>query len=504
MKRQKFTNGMLELTPAASAEIAGSDLYNQDLNPVPIARRNWGTYHIASLWIGMSVCIPTYMLASGLIAAGMNWWQAVLTITLGNLIVLIPMTLNAHAGTKYGIAFPVFARLAFGTRGAHIPALMRAVVAAGWFGIQTWIGGASLNALIGAIFPGWLNFGPGLWICFLAFWALNVWIGYKGLDAIKFMESWGAPILLFLGACLVVWAFMALQGDLTPLWAMQSKFKTSGEFWAVFLPSLTGMIGFWSTLALNIPDFTRYAKDQKSQVWGQILGLPTTMALFSFIGVIVTAATVIVFGQAVWDPVALLSKFSPFAVILGTFGIVVATITTNIAANVVAPAIGISNAAPRKITFGMGAIITGIIGIAIMPWKLLSSYGAYIFGWLGTYSAFLGPIAGIWIADYWLVRKQRLDIVEAFKEGGRYSYGGGFNGKAIAALIIGIVFALIGKFVPSLKILFDNAWIVGAIVSGIAYYLMMNNDPSIMSEKEFADITEGMEAGPVSGRGISA
>ncbi|MCL6478312.1 MAG: NCS1 family nucleobase:cation symporter-1 [Peptococcaceae bacterium] len=497
-------NGLLELTQAASAEIAGSDLYNKDLNPVPIARRNWGTYHIASLWIGMSVCIPTYMLASGLIAAGMNWWQAILTITLGNLIVLIPMTLNAHAGTKYGIPFPVLARASFGTLGSNVPALLRAIVACGWFGIQTWIGGASLNALIGAIFPGWLNFGPGLWICFLAFWALNVWIGYKGLDTIKFMESWGAPILLFLGACLVVWAIVALKGDLTPLWSMQSKFETSAQFWAVFLPSLTGMIGFWSTLALNIPDFTRYAKDQKSQVWGQVLGLPTTMAVFSFIGVIVTAATIIVFGQAIWDPVALLSKFSPIVVILGTFGIVVATITTNIAANVVAPAIGISNAVPRKITFGMGAVITGLVGIVIMPWKLLSSYGAYIFGWLGTYSAFLGPIAGIWIADYWLVRKQRLDIVEAFKEGGRYSYGGGFNGKAVVALIIGIVFALIGKFVPSLKILFDNAWIVGAIVSGIVYYLMMKNDPSIISEKEFADITEGMGGGPVSGGGMPA
>ncbi|MHB8917170.1 MAG: NCS1 family nucleobase:cation symporter-1 [Desulfocucumaceae bacterium] len=503
MKKQKFVNGLLELTPAARSEIARSDMYNEDLNPVPVAKRNWGTYHIASLWIGMAVCIPTYMLASGLIAAGMNWWQALMTITLGNLIVLIPMVLNAHAGTKYGISFPVFARLAFGTKGAHIPAIMRAIVAAGWFGIQSWIGGASLNVLIGAIFPGWLTFGAGLWICFLAFWALNVWIGYKGLDAIKFMEAWGAPILLFLGGCLIAWAYMAMKGDLTPLWAMQSKFKTSAEFWAVFLPSLTGMIGFWSTLALNIPDFTRYAKDQKSQVWGQIIGLPTTMALFAFIGVFVTAATVVVYGQAIWDPVALLSKFSPFIVIVGTFGIVVATITTNIAANVVAPAIGISNAAPKKITFGMGAIITGIIGIVIMPWKLLESFGAYIFGWLGTYSAFLGPIAGIWIADYWLVRKQKLDVTEAFKEGGRYSYGGGFNSKAIIALVIGIVFALIGKFVPSLKILFDNAWIVGAIVSGIIYYLLMSNDPSVMSDKEFADITEGSEKSSY-GKGISA
>lgn len=480
----------MELSPSAQQNIKNSSMYNEDLNPVTPSGRNWGTYHIASLWIGMSVCIPTYMLASGLIAAGMSWLQAVMTILLGNVIVLIPMILNAHAGTKYGISFPVFARFSFGTKGANIPALMRAVVAAGWFGIQCWIGGASLNILISSIFPGWANFGAGVWICFLAFWALNVYIGYRGLGTIKFMEAWGAPILIGLGVALLIWALMAVD-NVGQLFSAQSKFKTSSEFLAVFLPSLTGMIGFWSTLALNIPDFTRYANNQRSQALGQIIGLPTTMTAYAFIGVVVTAATAVVFGEAIWDPVVLLGKFPPIVVIIGTLGIVIATITTNIAANVVAPAIGISNCFPKKITFGMGAIITGLMGIAIMPWKLLSSYGAYIFGWLGTYSAFLGPIAGIYIVDYWILRKQMLDIEEAFIPDGRYSYGSGFNIKAIIALIVGVIFALIGKFLPSLVFLYSNAWIVGAIVSGVAYYLLMRGDSSILSEKEFSQITDG-------------
>lgn len=489
MAKTQYQQGdFILLANEGAATLETSAYSNEDLRPTPVEERTWSIYNIASLWIGMSVCIPTYTLASGLIAAGMNWWQAVLTITLGNAIVLIPMILNAHAGTRYGIPYPVFARLWFGTKGAHIPSLMRAIVAAGWFGIQTWIGGSALDTLLTAIWSGWTSIPLHLPTAFLAFWALNVWIGYKGPEAIKFLESWGAPILLALGFGLLIWAYNA-AGGFGPMLSAPSKFKTTGEFLAVFFPALTGMIGFWSTLALNIPDFSRYARSQKAQVLGQILGLPTTMGLFSFIGVAVTSATVVVFGEAIWDPVVLLSKFPPLVVVLGTAGIVLATITTNIAANVVAPARAIENLSPRRLTFGMGAIITGIIGIAMQPWELLANYAVYIFGWLGTYSAFLGPLDGVAIADYWLVRRKKIDLDDLYRAGGRYHYGNGINIKAVAALALGILIALSGKLIPALHFLTDNAWVVGLIVSAAAYWYLMRDDKSILSDEEFKAIT---------------
>lgn len=493
---------IVTLTEAGLANLETSPLSNEDLRPTRLDERTWTGYNIASLWIGMSVCIPTYMLASGLIGLGMNWKQAIFTIVLGNLIVLIPMILNAHAGTRYGIPYPVFARLWFGSAGAHIPSIGRAIVAAGWFGIQTWIGGQALDTLLTSIVSGWASVPFHLPIAFLAFWALNVWIGYKGPQAIKFMEAWGAPFLIAMGLFLLGWAYNA-AGGFGPMLSAPSKFNTTSEFLAVFWPSLTGMIAFWSTLALNIPDFSRYATGQKAQVWGQILGLPTTMGLFAFIGVAVTSATVVIFGEAIWDPVALMAKFPPLVVILGTAGIVLATITTNIAANVVAPARAIENLIPRRLTFGTGAIITGIVGIAMMPWYLLSTFGAYIFGWLGTYGAFLGPIDGIAIADYWLVRKRKLDLDDLYRVGGRYDYAGGFNLKAIYALLLGLFCGLIGRFVPSLKWFGDNAWTVGLVASLLAYWILMRGDKSLVSDPEYSAMTEVAGGTQVQTRGTS-
>jgi NCS1 family nucleobase:cation symporter-1 len=358
-----------ELIETDLSSIDNRSLINQDLSPTKISQRSWGTYAIAALWIGMSVNIPTYMLASGLIAGGMNWWQALMTIGLGNIIVLIPMVLNAHAGTKYGIPFPVLARASFGTKGSNIPALLRAIVACGWFGIQTWIGGQAFNSLIIIILPEWAVFSWGPAIGFILFWAMNVYFIIKGIDSIKWLESYGAPFLLLVGLGLLVWAFTQ-AGGFGPILSQPSKFTTTGEFWKFFIPSLTGMVGFWATLSLNIPDFTRYAKSQKSQIVGQALGLPPAMILFSFIGIAVTSATVIIFGEAIWDPVALLSRFeSPVVVAISLVSLIVATLTTNIAANVVSPANDFANVSPKYINFVKGGLITAVLGIAMMPWN---------------------------------------------------------------------------------------------------------------------------------------
>ncbi len=448
-------------------------LYNKDLAPIPADRRSWGTYNYASLWVAMSVCIPTYMLASGLIAGGMSWKQAIGTILLGNLIVLIPMILNAHAGTKYGIPFPVYVRASFGVRGANIPAVLRALVACGWFGIQCWIGGQAVYSMLRVLWPGAANLTLMPWTCFLAFWLLNMVVIWRGIETIRFLEGVGAPFMLAVGL-LLLWWITRKAGGLGPVLSTPSKFRTTSEFLHFFIPSLTGMVGFWATVALNIPDFTRYAKSQKAQMAGQALGLPAAMTLYSFIGVAVTSASVVLFGDAIWDPVALLGRFhEPVVALIALVALLVATLNTNVAANVVSPSNDFSNLNPRWISFRTGGLITGVLGILMMPWKLLTDFNSYIFGWLVGYSGLLGPIAGIMIADYFVVRSRTLDADALYRRGGSYEYKGGFNYRAIGALVLGVGVALIGLLVPALRWLYDYAWFVGFLVSAVAYTLLM-------------------------------
>jgi NCS1 family nucleobase:cation symporter-1 len=453
-------------------------LFNQDLAPIPMERRTWGLYNYASLWVAMSVCIPTYMLASGLIAGGMSCWQAILTILLGNLIVLIPMLLNAHAGTRYGIPFPVFVRASFGVKGANVPAVLRALVACGWFGIQSWIGGQAIYSMLQILWPGAAAFPAGMWICFFAFWALNIYVIYRGIETIKFLEGIAAPFMLGVGL-LLLWWITRKAGGFGPVLSSPSKFKTTAEFVKFFIPSLTAMVGFWATVALNIPDFTRYAKSQKAQMLGQALGLPAAMTLYSFIGVAVTSASVVLFGEAIWDPVALLGRFhQPVVASIALVALLVATLNTNVAANVVSPSNDFSNLNPRLISFRTGGFITGVVGVLMMPWKLLGDYSAYIFGWLIGYSGLLGPIAGVMIADYFIVRRCDLNVDDLYRRNGLYEYDRGVNFRAVAALALGIVVALLGLVLPPLRWLYDYAWFVGFLVAGAVYVLLMQRAPS--------------------------
>src|SRR5579863_6262380 len=457
----------------AAETIRSSSLYNKDLAPVSRERRTWRTYSYAALWISMSVNIPTYMLASGMIAGGMNWKQALFTVFLGNVLVLIPMLLNAHAGARYGIPFPVFARASFGVLGANVPAILRALVACGWFGIQTWIGGQAINAMLIALSPGWQHFALGPAICFAFFWLLNVLVIARGIETIRFLQGVSAPFLLLIGLALLLWA-KTKAGGFGPMLATPSKFHTFADFFRFFIPSLTGVVGFWATVSLNIPDFTRYARSQKDQMLGQALGLPATMTFYSFIGIAVTSATLIIFGQALWDPVAVLSRLgNPWAVVLAMIALLMATLNVNVAANVVSPANDFSNLSPRRISFRTGGLITCVMGIVMQPWKLMSSYGSYIFGWLVGYSGFLGPIAGVLICDYFVIRKRIIATDDLFEHGGIYEYSRGIHWQAIVALVAGAGVAFIGLFVPALKVLYNYAWFVGFAVSFLAYFALM-------------------------------
>lgn len=452
-------------------------LWNKDLAAVPAAKRTWNTYNYAALWVAMSVNIPTYMLASGMIAGGMNWKQAIFTVFLGNVLVLAPMLLNAHAGARYGIPFPIFARASFGVLGANIPAILRALVACGWFGIQTWIGGLAINTLLAAIVPGWGDFWLGVPLCFGLFWLLNVYVIVRGIETIRFLHGVTAPFLLAIGLALLLWAHQK-AGGFGPMLAVPSKFQTFAEFFAFFVPSLTGVVAFWSTVALNIPDFTRYARGQREQMMGQALGLPTTMTFYSFIGVATTSATVIVFGEAIWDPVQVLSKLGhPLGVVVAMIALLLATLNVNVTANIVSPANDFSNLYPRRISFKMGGLITCFLGLLMQPWYLLASYGNFIIGWLVGYSGFLGPIAGVMIADYFVVRKKIILVEDLYKRGGFYEFSRGFNWKAVAALGAGVVVALVGLAVPPLRALYDYAWFVGFGVSFVFYLLLMRRQP---------------------------
>jgi NCS1 family nucleobase:cation symporter-1 len=477
----QLPDGRVELLGVAS--IHQSPLYNQDLAPVPIARRNWSTYNYAALWISMAHCIPTYMLASGLMAQGMNWKQALFTILLGNTIVLIPILLNSHPGTKYGIPFPVFARAAYGTSGSNLPALMRAMVACGWFGIQTWIGGEALQTLFAALIPGWKDLlGIGFaghttteWLSFMLFWSLNIWIIYRGMDLLRKVENWAAPYVLVVTLALLVWAVKAAHG-LGPLLSQPGKFHDLREFLPVFIPSLTAMIGFWATLSLNMPDFTRFGRSQREQVIGQTIALPTTMFAFAAMGVLITSATAIVYGEAIWDPVKLVAKFgNPLVVGFAMFSVVVATLAVNIAANVVSPANDFANALPRWISFKTGGLITGVVGIAMQPWRLLADPHGYIFAWLVGYSGGLGSIAGVLIADYWIVRRRDLKLADLYLPHGIYA---GWSIPAVSATLVGCALAWGGLIIPFLRPLYDYAWFVGFLAAGGLYLVLRRRRPT--------------------------
>jgi NCS1 family nucleobase:cation symporter-1 len=421
----------------------------------------------------MSMEVTTYMLASSLIAGGMNWKQAIFTILLGNLIVLAPMLLNAHAGAKYGIPFPVFVRASFGTRGANLPAMLRAIVACGWFGIQSWLGGQAIAAMIGVLWPATIHMPFVLWLSFLGFWLLNMYVVWLGVESIRFLQSFSAPFMLIMSLILLFW-MLHKAGGFGPMLSTPSRFHTTGSFLHFFFPSLTAMVGYWATLSLNIPDFTRYAKSQDSQIVGQALGLPIAMTLYSFIGIACTSASVTIFGEAIWSPITLLGRFhQPLAALLALVALLIATLNVNIGANVVSPSNDFSNLAPNLISFRTGGLITGFLGLAMMPWKLMSSFGSYIFGWLIGYSALLGPVAGIMVADYFLIRGTRLDIVSLYHRGGAYEYSRGVNPRALASLACGVFIALIGLVAPRLRFLYDYAWFAGFFVSALTYYMLM-------------------------------
>jgi cytosine/uracil/thiamine/allantoin permease len=538
-------------------DVSASSLYSEDLAPVPSSQRTWSKWHLAAIWVGMAVCIPTYLLASYMIKSGLNWYEALIIIGLANLIITIPMVLNGHAGVKYGIPFPVIGRAAFGTKGVHLASVTRGIIACGWFGVQTWIGGLAIYAIFNAVTgsSGELGLSIGKFVSFGIFWFINMYFIWKGTESIKWLETYSAPILVIMGIVLIYWSYTKAEGfsvvldqsvqlektaatitekddkfylNLNVLKSKEGQLKASeynivsdnstswtsftsnpiliknsenvevqfrnndvvssivsaniidtnsgSKLWS-YLLWLTAMVGFWATMSISIADITRYASTQKDQIAGQFIGLPATMMLYSIVGIFVTCAAILNFNDiliaddAPWDPVSLIAKFkNPVVVVIAQIFMIIATLSTNIAANVIAPSNAFSNLWPKKISFKTGGTITGIIGILIMPWWLLNE----ISGFLIFVSGLLGPVLGILIADYYLVRKKKLELAELYKEEGIYSYNKtGFNTAAMIALSVGVFAALIGYWVPALSFLYSLSWFTGFFISFVLYYLLM-------------------------------
>jgi NCS1 family nucleobase:cation symporter-1 len=413
------------------------------------------------------------------------------------------MVLNAHAGTKYGIPFPVYCRASFGTWGANLPAILRALVACGWFGIQAWIGGAAIYVIAAKFFPSLsdpshvkvLGITAPQLACFLLFWLLNVFVIWRGIDTIRILLNIKAPLLIALGLLLLGWAYQR-AGGFGPILNQPSQFSPgqpkAGQFLVFFVPALTAMVGFWATLSLNIPDFSRYAKSQRDQVIGQALGLPTTMGLYAFIGVAVTSATVVIFGDKIWDPVQVLTKIqSRFALVIAMLALCLATLATNIAANVVSPANDFSHLSPRRISFRTGGLITAVVGVLIMPWKLIESSHGYIFTWLVAYSALLGAVGGILICDYWLLRRAKLSVADLFDASGRYAYANGTNWRAAVAFVLAVlpcVPGFINMFRPGehnglFDRLYTYAWFLTFFVAFVLYAFLMVGNASVRADR---------------------
>ncbi|MDG1581596.1 NCS1 family nucleobase:cation symporter-1 [Pseudomonas sp. GOM6] len=469
-------DGLYEMN--AGAEVLDSPRYNEDIAPTKVAERTWRSVHITALWVGMAICVPTYTLGGVLTAYfGLSVGEALLTILLANIVVLIPLTLNAFPGTKYGIPFPVVLRSSFGILGSNVPCLVRALVACGWFGIQTMFGGLAIHLFLGSIFPDWKALGGiGEVIGFFVFWALNLWVVLRGAESIKWLETLSAPLLLAVGVGLLAWAMP--QVSLSELLAQPPKRPEGDGVASYFFAGLTAMVGFWATLSLNIPDFSRYARSQKDQIIGQVVGLPLTMFLFAALGVVLTAASASLVGETVADPVSLIGHIdSPVWVALAMALIIIATLSTNTAANIVSPTNDFQNIAPKLINRTKAVLITGLVGLLLMGHELLKKAGviasdvsleSLYSNWLLGYSSLLGPIAGIMVVDYFLVRRQQLDLPSLYLDGGAYP---AVNWAGFIALGVPVALTVLAMTTGLLGWFYSYGWFTGSLLGGALYYL---------------------------------
>jgi NCS1 family nucleobase:cation symporter-1 len=468
-------------------DIANSPRFNEDIAPTRAEQRTWTRWNVASLWVGMAICVPTYTLGGVLTAYfGLSVSEALWTILIANIVVLVPLTLNAYPGTRYGIPCPVVLRASFGIIGSNVPSLIRALVACGWFGVQTLFGGIAIHLMLAAMFDSWAALGgTGEVIGFFIFWAANITVVIRGSESIKHLEALAAPLLLVVAIGLLFWAMPKVS--MAEVLAVPASRPAGAPIGGYFMAALTAMVGFWATLSLNIPDFSRFARSQRAQVTGQIIGLPLTMFLFAGLGVVLTAASADLVGETISDPINLIGKIdSPFWVVLSMLIIIIATISTNTAANIVSPTNVFQNVAPKYINENKGVILTGLIGIALMSWELLKKLGwlesdisveGLYSNWLIGYSSLLGQIAGIMVVDYFLVKNQQYDLLALYQDGAGYP---AWNKAGFIAFLIPVGLTVIAITTDMLGWFYTYGWFTGSILGGLIYYFVARNEAGSM------------------------
>ena len=464
-------------------DLLESPRYNEDIAPTRASQRTWSRWNVASLWVGMAICVPTYTLGGVLTAYfGLSVSEALWTILIANIVVLIPLTLNAFPGTRYGIPCPVVLRASFGIIGSNVPSLIRAIVACGWFGIQTLFGGIAIHLMLSAMFPAWEALGgTGEVLGFFIFWVANLAVVIRGSESIKHLEALAAPLLLIVAIGLLLWAMPKISlGEVLATPATRPEGEPVTKY---FLSGLTAMVGFWATLSLNIPDFSRYARHQRSQVIGQIIGLPLTMLLFAGLGVVLTAASVELTGETISDPINLIGRIdNSVGVVIAMIIIILATISTNTAANIVSPTNVFQNVAPKLINEDRGVIITGLIGLALMSWELFKKLGwletdvsveSLYSNWLLGYSSLLGPIAGIMVIDYFLIKNQEYDLIALYKDDAGYP---AWNKAGFIAFLIPVALTLIALTTGTMMWFYNYGWFTGSILGGLIYYFVARGE----------------------------
>lgn len=456
------------------------NILTEDTRPIPKSERDWSTKNYINLWTGILVSIPVYMMASSLLSIGMTWYQAFLVCVIGHTLVLIPSILLGHFGTKYGASFPVLSKMVFGPKGTSIPTLIRAFMGCLWFGIQSWVGGVALDAIIGAILPIWNNLSVHGILSFIIFTAFNIYIGYHGSKAIKYLEDFSAPVLIILSGVVIAWA-LYVCGGFDGIFSTKVAGSNNSDFWKLFFPSLTAMIAFDSTIALNFSDFTRHSKTQKAQAVGQLIGAPIMTAFIVFVGICGSAGSEVAFGEAFWDPSILVSQFSnPVIVVIFSLFIILATLTTNVACNLASAGVIFSTIFSKYLSYKNSIIFVGIIGVLFMPWRLMANPNSYVYFINGTLAVLLGPITGICMATYWIQYKTKLKVSDLYiQDKGDYYYYKGWNISAISILGCTSVLIFACKYINGLLWIYDSSYLIGCILTfslycGVNRYMTIN------------------------------
>ncbi|MBB3173529.1 NCS1 family nucleobase:cation symporter-1 [Endobacter medicaginis] len=455
---------------------ADAGLYNPDLAPVPQAQRDWSWVNMATVWMGMVHNVVVYEAAAGLMALGLTAWESLAAVAVGYAVLFLAMWFNARAGTRYGLPFCVLIRSAFGPHGGQVPVVLRGFCAIFWVSVQGYAGAQALDAMLAALSPGWAAIGGAvlgmslrLWLAMALFWALHAWIVSHGVHRIRNFELVAGPAVIAVGACATAWGLHVAHG-LGPLFAVPPGHHPAS--WTTFFVGVTGMIGVWSTFAVNIPDLSRFARSERDQALGQLIGLPITAVVFMAMSVITTSATVIVFGHAIWDPVELLLAFhSKWLLMFGGATIILATLSVNVAANIMPASYDLVNLMPRRLRFGSAATLVLAIAVLFAPWLWFRDAQG-IFAVLGALGGLLGPVTGIMLVDFYLIRRQHLSVADLYRYDGIYGARSGWNPAGLIAFVLGGAIASAGYVIPALASLTGFSWFIGIAIGAGTYAVL--------------------------------